>query len=67
MRSGQAVWSEPLQFSDHEITLIIDEGDQESIYLHKGLWNDEPAIVSQGRFWSWAKRVHGKCWLARHS
>jgi sulfide:quinone oxidoreductase len=58
---------EPLQFYDHEIMLIIDEGGQESIYLHKGLWNNEPTIVRQGRFWTWAKRVHEKYWLAKHS
>ncbi len=58
---------EPLQLYDHEIMLTIDEGGQESIYLHKGLWNDEPAIVRQGRFWTWAKRVHEKYWLVKHS
>jgi len=58
---------EPQQFYDHEIMLIIDEGGQESIYLHKGLWDNEPTIVRQGRFWTWAKRVHEKYWLAKHS
>jgi sulfide:quinone oxidoreductase len=58
---------EPQPFYNHEMMLIIDEGGHESIYLHKGLWADEPTIVRQGRFWTWAKRVHEKFWLARHS
>ncbi|HKZ81599.1 MAG TPA: hypothetical protein VJ124_25245, partial [Pyrinomonadaceae bacterium] len=52
---------------NHEMMLVIDEGSQESIYLHKGLWDDEPATVKQGRFWSWAKRIHEKYWQAMHS
>jgi len=58
---------EPILAYDHEIMLIIDEGGEETIYLHKGLWADDPAKVRQGRFWSWAKRVHEKYWLAKHS
>lgn len=58
---------EPQPFYNHEIMLVIDEGGQESIYLHKGLWDNEPAIVRQGRFWTWAKRIHDKFWLAKHS
>ena len=58
---------EPVSLYNHEIMLIMDEGGQKSIYLHKGLWNDEPAIVRQGRFWTWAKRIHEKYWLASHS
>ncbi|MCM3870800.1 MAG: FAD-dependent oxidoreductase [Pyrinomonadaceae bacterium] len=58
---------EPVSLYNHEIMLIMDEGGPNSIYLHKGLWSDEPAIVRQGRFWTWAKRVHEKYWLAAHS
>jgi len=58
---------EPILAYDHEIMLIIDEGGEETIYLHKGLWADDPANVRQGRFWSWAKRIHEKYWLAKHS
>jgi sulfide:quinone oxidoreductase len=57
----------PVPLYNHEVMLIIDEGGQESIYLHKGLWNDKPTIVRQGRFWTWAKRIHEKYWLAIHS
>lgn len=58
---------DPLSFYNHEMMLIIDEGGENTIYLHKGLWDDKPAIVRQGRFWTWAKRVHEKYWLAKHS
>ena len=57
----------PAASYNHEMMLVIDEGSQESIYLHKGLWDDEPATVKQGRFWSWAKRIHEKYWQAMHS
>jgi sulfide:quinone oxidoreductase len=58
---------EPLPVYDHEMMLVIDEGGGDTIYLHKGLWDTEPAVVGQGRFWTWAKRVHEKYWLAKHS
>jgi sulfide:quinone oxidoreductase len=65
--ASQMKGHEPASLYNHEMMLIMDEGGQESIYLHKGLWNDEPAIVRQGRFWTWAKRIHEKYWLAKHS
>ena len=58
---------DPIPAYNHEMMLVIDEGEGETIYLHKGLWVDDPAKVRQGRFWSWAKRIHEKYWLARHS
>ena len=57
----------PLKVYNHELMLIVEEGKQDSIYLRKGLWDDEPGVVRQGRFWTWAKRVHEKFWLAQHS
>ncbi len=51
----------------HEMKLVIDEGGSGSLYVHKDLWVGEPASVRQGRFWSWAKRVHEKTWEIRHS
>ncbi|MDQ5847169.1 MAG: FAD-dependent oxidoreductase [Acidobacteriota bacterium] len=58
---------DPVSFYNHEMMMVIDEGGGDTIYLHKGLWDHEPAIVRQGRFWSWAKRVHDKYWLATYS
>ena len=52
---------------DHEIMMVIDEGDHDAIYLHQKLWHDEPASVRQGRFWSWAKRIQEKYWQRRHA
>lgn len=57
----------PVSPYNHEMMMVIDEGGGDTIYLHKGLWDSEPAIVRQGRFWSWAKRIHDKYWLTRHS
>lgn len=58
---------DPVSSYNHEMMLVIDEGGGDTIYLHQGLWDSEPAIVRQGRFWSWAKRIHDKYWLASHS
>jgi sulfide:quinone oxidoreductase len=52
---------------EHELMLVIDSGDDDAIYLHQKMWTDEPASVRQGRFWSWAKRVHEKYWQRQHS
>jgi sulfide:quinone oxidoreductase len=58
---------DPIAFYDHDMMLVVDEGGGDTIYLHKGLWDDKPGIVRQGRFWSWAKRIHDKYWLSAHS
>ncbi len=34
---------------DHEMMLVIDEGGEEAIYLHKHLWDAGPAKVKHGR------------------
>ena len=58
---------EPTSHYIHEMQFIIDEIGADSLYLHKDIWTDEPAIVRQGRFWSWAKRMQQKYWQATHS
>jgi hypothetical protein len=58
---------EPLPVYEHQMMLVIEEGGGDTVYLHKGLWDDKPAIVRQERFWGWAKRVHEEYWLAKHS
>jgi sulfide:quinone oxidoreductase len=57
----------PLAKYEHEIRSVIDEGGRDSIYLHKELWTDETADVSQGRVWHWAKRVREMQWLHSHA
>jgi sulfide:quinone oxidoreductase len=52
---------------EHNVTMILEAGNGESIYFQKNLWSDEPSSVRQGRFWSWAKRVHHKYWTAAHT
>lgn len=58
---------EPVSHYEHEMRFVIDEIGTDSFYLHKDLSTDEPATVRQGRFWSWAKRVHEKYWEVSHS
>jgi sulfide:quinone oxidoreductase len=65
--SAEIAGREPLTHYIHEMRLVIDEGGSESIYVHKDFGVDEPASVRQGRFWSWAKRVHEKQWEVLHS
>ncbi|HJX89320.1 MAG TPA: FAD-dependent oxidoreductase [Pyrinomonadaceae bacterium] len=58
---------EPAAHYTHEMKLVIDSGDRDSMYVHKDLWTDEPATVREGRFWSWAKRAQEKYWETVHS
>jgi sulfide:quinone oxidoreductase len=58
---------EPGSHYQHEMRFVIEGIGSESLYLHKDLWTDEPATVSQGRFWSWAKRVQKRYWEVSHS
>ena len=51
----------------HEMRFVIDELGADSLYLHKDLSTDKRATVAQGRFWSWAKRVHEEYWEVSHS
>jgi hypothetical protein len=55
-----------LSHYEHNLTMILKTGDGDSIYFQKDLWSDEPSSVQQGRFWSWAKKVHLKYWKATH-
>ena len=57
----------PMSRYHHEMRFVIDEIGADSLYIHKGFSPDEPATVRQGRFWSWAKRVHEKYWEVSHS
>jgi sulfide:quinone oxidoreductase len=58
---------EPISHYFHEMKLVIDEAGNDSLYLHKNIWTDEPATVRQGRLWSWAKRAHKGYWEVCHS
>ena len=59
---------EPMAHYLHEMRFVIDEvGGNNGLYLQKDFSGDEPAIVKQGRFWSWAKQAQQKFWEVRHS
>lgn len=51
---------------NHEAMMVINIADGKGLYFHKALWSDEPGSVREGRFWSWAKRVHQKYWETTH-
>lgn len=57
---------QPIAHYDHDMMMVLDVFDGDSIYFHKDLWSNDPASVRHGRFWSWAKRVHEKYWEAAH-
>src|SRR5262245_3660678 len=52
---------------DHRMTLVIDEGGEDSIFLHHKFWEEGETIIRQGRFWGWAKQVHEKYWTRLRS
>lgn len=58
---------QPIAHYDHDMMMVLDVFDGDSIYFHKDLWSDDPGSVRHGRFWSWAKRVHEKYWEAAHA
>jgi NADH dehydrogenase FAD-containing subunit len=58
---------EPEAKYDHQMTLVIDEGGEESIYLHHKFQEDCNTKIKQGRFWGWAKQLHEKYWTHLHS
>lgn len=65
--AAEIAGGEPISHYTHEMRLVIDDPGDDSIYLHKELWTDEPGTVRQGRFWSWAKRVQQRYWERSHS
>lgn len=58
---------EPLSRYFHELRLVIDEAGSDSIYVQKDIWNEAPATIKQGRFWSWAKRAQKEYWQLSHA
>ncbi len=57
---------EPSARYAHEVRLVIDVGGPDSIYLQQDLWEEKAPVVKQGRFWSWAKRIHEALWRMEH-
>jgi sulfide:quinone oxidoreductase len=52
---------------DHEMMLVIDAAGQNSIFMRKDLWSDDPADIKLGKFWAWAKRMEKRYWKAKHA
>jgi len=65
--AAELAGGEPVSHYAHEMRLVIDDSGDDSIYLHKDLWSDEPGSVRQGRFWNWGKRVQQRYWEHSHS
>jgi sulfide:quinone oxidoreductase len=64
--AAELAGGEPVSHYAHEVRLVIDGSGDDSIYLHKDLWSDEPGTVRQGRFWNWAKHVQQRYWERSH-
>jgi len=58
---------EPVAHYQHEMRFVIEGVGGDGLYLRRDLWTDDPATVSQNRFWSWAKRVQQRYWEHSHS
>ena len=52
---------------DHEMMLVIDAAGQDSIFMRKDLWSDDPTDIKLGKFWAWAKRMEKRYWKAKHA
>ena len=57
---------QPIAHYDHDMMMVLNVFDGDSIFFHKDFSSDDPASVRHGRFWGWAKRVHEKYWEAAH-
>jgi sulfide:quinone oxidoreductase len=52
---------------DHQMTLVIDEGGEDSFFLHHNFREGGDSTIRQGRFWGWAKQMHERYWTRMHS
>jgi len=52
---------------DHEMMLVVDAAGQDSIFMRKDLWTDDPTDIKIGKFWAWAKRMEKRYWKAKHA
>jgi sulfide:quinone oxidoreductase len=51
----------------HELKSVIDASGNDSIYVHRDIWTNDPGSVRQGYFWRWAKRAQQEYWELAHS
>jgi sulfide:quinone oxidoreductase len=52
---------------NHEMTLVVDAGKNESVFVQKNLDSDDQAQIQSSRFWGWAKRKQEQYWKAAHA
>lgn len=54
----------PTKFYYHDIAAIIDEGGEDSIFLHYGVWDKNLYGLKMGKMWSRMKNEHNQLWGA---
>lgn len=54
----------PRKFYYHDIAVIIDEGGEDSIFLHYGVWDETLYGLKIGKMWSRMKNEHNQLWSA---
>ena len=47
---------------NHDIALIVDEGGDDAIFLHYGIWDDTLHGLETGKMWSRMKNKHNQLW-----
>ena len=47
---------------NHDIALIVDEGGDDAIFLHYGIWDDTLHGLKTGKMWSRMKNKHNQLW-----
>ncbi len=47
---------------NHDIAVIIDEGGDDAIFLHYGIWDDTLHGLKTGKMWSRMKNKHNQLW-----
>lgn len=57
MRGGM-----PRKIYHHDIAVIIDEGGDDSIFLHYGIWDETLYGIKVGKMWSRMKQNHNQLW-----
>lgn len=57
----------PSEIYYHQIDTIIDQGDEDSVRLHYGIWDEQLYRLQKGTLWSWAKVIHDRYWQAKHA
>lgn len=58
--AGELSGTLPAKFYYHDITAIIDEGGEDSIFLHYGVWDKTLYGLKMGRMWRRMKNEHNQ-------